>query len=133
LQLEAGAVGSSEDSQRPQLAVNQRLHVVRTDAAPELLGDGLCDLSIAPRAIAAGGHEVQEAWQLEDLPVGSPCGERRIFESGILVLPEQLEALGEARWCGFQCDSSLSRKRGGHECPPLLPMVATGCPALLPG
>src|SRR5207253_5166631 len=119
LQLETGAVASGQDPERPQLAVNQRLNVVRTDAAPKLLGDGLCDLSIAPRAVAVGGHEVQEAGQLEDLPVGSPGEERRFFESGILVLPEQFEALSEARCCGFQRDSSLRRRRGGHERPPL--------------
>src|SRR5207253_1660249 len=67
--------------------------------------------------------EVQEARQLEDLPVGSPGEERRFFESGILVLPEQLEALSEARCCRFQRDSSLRRKRGGHEDRP----SADGC------
>jgi hypothetical protein len=113
-QLRARAVGRGHNAERAQLLVDQQLDGGAVDAAAEGLADAAADLLGVTPAVRLLGHHVEQVRQLDHLAVGAADDPGRGLEAGVLVLADELHAVGEPRRrCGGRLGAGRGRGRGG--------------------
>ncbi len=92
-----GGRGGTDDAERGELVVDQVVDVVDADRPAEGGADQGGDVGDAPDSVEEGEHQIEQAGQLDDLPVGAAHQVLGLVEGGGLVLAEQLGARGQAK------------------------------------
>ena len=113
-QFRRGAVRLGEHAQRAQLLLGELADVRAADPAPEVLGDDRRDLLGVAAAVAARRHLVQQRRELDHLAVAAAGQQGRLAEPGVLVLAEQLYAVGEDEDV-TGAGRRRGRRRGAHD------------------
>ena len=114
-QLRRRPVGLREDAEGAELPLGELTDVLAADAPPFPFGDDGGDLLGVAAPVAGLRHRVQQRRELDHLAVAAAGQQRRLAEPGVLVLAEQLDAVGEDEdlrvrgWCRGGRDAG-----GGH-------------------
>ncbi|MCY1225832.1 hypothetical protein D9M72_380400 [compost metagenome] len=129
--LRLRTVGQPEQSQGQELRADQRADVVRADQPAEAGAGMLCNLVDAAVAVDRLEYQVQQAGELDGLPVGTPDQRGRLAVAGALCFADQLDAVGPEGNVGqinsgpgvFRLASGAGRGRGRRAVQPGRPAV----------
>jgi hypothetical protein len=95
--LRARAVGGGEDPERAQLLVGEHLDHVAGHAAADRVTERVGDRVEVAVAVDPLGQLVEQLRELDHLTVRAPDDVRRLLEARVLVLADELDAVGKAR------------------------------------
>jgi hypothetical protein len=94
------SIRGSHQLRGPELLFYQEPDVVRGQVTLHVSADNAGDLGAATVAVYGLQKLVQQRWELQDLPVCPANQGGRLFESGVLVVAEQLDS-GAPPWWPF--------------------------------